>query len=96
MGNYSGTTGDSSKRQSPADTDGPVCPVCKGRKYILVASRKLNSSSTVYDRQTCQACADVENTHYADRSKLSSQAGKKELSGTGYLRNKKRRRKEAS
>ena len=96
MGNYSRTAGDSSNRQSPADVDSTVCPVCKGRKYILVASRKLNSSSTVYDRQTCQACADGETGPYTERGNLSSQSGKKELSGTGYLRNKKRRRKEAS
>ena len=96
MGNYSRTVDDRNNKGLSSMTDSPKCQVCNDRKYILVATRSLNQSSTVYERQVCQACAEAENTPSAERNNLAPQSGKKTLSGTGYLRNKKRRRKEAS
>jgi NAD-dependent dihydropyrimidine dehydrogenase PreA subunit len=96
MGEYSETADSGNSRRSSRQADDPICKVCNGRKYTLIATRKLNQTSVVYDRQICRACAVAEDTPSAEQNSLASQSGKKTLSGTGYLRNKKRRRKEAS
>ncbi len=95
MGEYSETVDNSNSRRSSREVDDLICTVCNGRKYTLIATRKLNQTSVIYDRQVCQACAEAENIPSTERTKLATQSGKKRLSGTGYLRNKKRRRKEA-
>ena len=96
MGNYSGVV-DSSKNWRPShDAGDPVCKVCNGRKYTLVATRKMNQTSVVYDRQVCQACVAEEIIAVAGINKQTASPGRKRQSGTGYLRNKKRRRKETS
>lgn len=96
MGEYSGTVDNSNSRRSSRQADDLICTVCNGRKYTLIATRKLNQTSVVYERQICRACAVAENIPSTERTKLATQSGKKTLSGTGYLRNKKRRRKETS
>ncbi|MFW2439175.1 MAG: hypothetical protein ACN4GR_07370 [Arenicellales bacterium] len=50
--------------------------------------------STVYERLDCPLCVAVQKSFPAEQTKTSSTGGRKNLSGTGYLRNKKRRRKE--
>ena len=96
MVNYSRTVDGSNNKWPLRAVDSPVCQICMDRKYILVATRKLNRSSTVYERQVCQACADEETVPPVERNRMAPQGGKKTLSGTGYLRNKKRRRKETT
>lgn len=73
--------------------DSHVCGVCKGRKYTMVASRRLNHSSTVYERRLCRECALAASDDPIERDNVKPHSEKKTLSGTGYLRNKKRRRK---
>ena len=73
--------------------DSHVCGVCKGRKYTMVATRRLNQSSTVYERRLCRECAAAATDDSADSYNVKQHSEKKTLSGTGYLRNKKRRRK---
>jgi len=85
------------RRQSNASQhvdNTPRCPVCDGRKYTLVATRKLSHMSVVYERQDCQACVGKNKSSPVQQTNKSSRGGNKMLSGTGYLRNKKRRRKE--
>ena len=72
--------------------DSHVCGVCKGRKYTMVATRRLNQSSTVYERRLCRECAAAADDP-TERDIVTPHSEKKTLSGTGYLRNKKRRRK---
>ena len=94
MGNYSRAVGSSNSRRPSHDAEDPVCKVCNGRKYTLVATRRMNQTSVVYDRQVCQACAAEGTIAVVGMSKQTPSPEKKRLSGTGYLRNKKRRRKE--
>ena len=96
MGSYSRSVGGNNSKQFSYAADSDVCQVCKGRKYTLVATTKLNHSSTVYERQVCPACS-IE-TYTGDNEADCGQPnnGKRTLSGTGYLRNKKRRRKASS
>jgi len=85
------------RRQSNASQyvdNTPRCPVCDGKKYTLVVTRKVNHMSIVYERQDCQACVGENKSSPVQQTKKSSPGGKKMLSGTGYLRNKKRRRKD--
>jgi hypothetical protein len=72
-----------------------TCPVCSGRKYTLVATRRVNRMSTVYERQDCHICVVVHKSPAVEESNTpTKRSNRKRLSGTGYLRNKKRRRKE--
>ncbi len=96
MGDHSGAVDSSNSRRPSYDVDNTVCKVCNGRKYTLVATRRSNQTSVVYDRQICQACAAEESIAVAEVNQQTPSSGKKTLRGTGYLRNKKRRRKEAS
>ena len=96
MGSYSRSVDGNNSKQSSYAADSDVCQVCKGRKYTLVATTKLNHTSTVYERQVCPACS-IEpspGTNEADSGQPNNE--KRTLSGTGYLRNKKRRRKASS
>ena len=94
MGSYSKTVNGNNGGSVPHTVDDSrICDVCKGRKYTLVATRKLNQSSTVYERQQCKACADVAADDPVESDNVRPHSEKKTLSGTGYLRNKKRRRK---
>lgn len=93
MDSYSRSIDGNNSKKSPFEVESNVCQVCKGRKYTLVATSKPNESSTVYERQECQACS-IEPSHGSDDAgKEKRLNGKRTLSGTGYLRNKKRRRK---
>jgi hypothetical protein len=96
MGDFSRTVDSSNSRRPSNDVENTVCKVCNGRKYTLVATRRLNQTTVVYDRQVCQACAAEDRIAVTGMKKQAPSSGKKTLSGTGYLRNKKRRRKEAS
>lgn len=94
MGSNSKTVnGNNARSVSHMVDDSQVCDVCKGRKYTMVATRKINQSSTVYERQPCQACAVVAADDIVGSDNVKPSSEKKTLSGTGYLRNKKRRRK---
>jgi len=70
------------------------CSVCDGKKYTLVATSSANQRQTVYERQDCHFCVSAENNSSMGYVEESSPVKKKKLSGTGYLRNKKRRRKD--
>lgn len=96
MGSYSRPVDGYNSGQSSYVADSDVCEVCKGRKYTLVATTKLNHSSTVYERQACSACSTEPSAVYKDADSEQPHNGKRTLSGTGYLRNKKRRRKASS
>lgn len=75
--------------------DAFVCPVCSGRRYTLVATRSVNRMSMVYERQDCPQCEAVDKSAAVEQTNTSTKrSNRKRLSGTGYLRNKKRRRKE--
>jgi len=74
----------------------PTCPVCDGKKYTLVATRKVNQTHTVFERQDCHLCVAVDKPSPVEQTNESSRGGRKRLSGTGYLRTKKRRRREES
>jgi hypothetical protein len=52
--------------------------------------------SIVYERQDCLACVGENKSSPVEQTNKSPRGGKKILSGTGYLRNKKRRRKDES
>lgn len=94
MGNISGSGNRNESNGNHHAGNTPVCPVCNGKKYILVATRKVSHMSTVYERQECHVCVAVHKSSPVEETKASSTGGRKNLSGTGYLRNKKRRRKE--
>jgi len=96
MGSFSRTIDGNNSKQSSFAANSDVCPVCKGRKYTLVATTKLNQSSTVYERQACPSCSDIQSHGSDDTDNEQPHNGKKNLSGTGYLRNKKRRRKSST
>jgi len=76
--------------------DSSTCPVCDGKKYTLVATRKVNQTHTVLERQDCHLCVAVNKPSPVEKTNESSRGGRKRLSGTGYLRTKKRRRREES
>lgn len=81
-----------SSKQKPVKAYEDICKVCNGRGYVLLASKQINPSSKIYERAACRACADLEGLaegNNADETENSRRA----LTGTGYLRNKKRRRK---
>jgi len=94
MGDFSSTAEVNSNQHSPHAVVAAKCSVCMDKKYVLVARKKLGQSSTLYERHNCHACDD-ENTPENPEEKHTPQAVRKVFSGTGYLRNKKRRRKEA-
>ena len=96
MGSYSRSVDGNNSKQSSYAADSDVCQVCKGMKYILVATTKLNHTSTVYERQVCPACSMEPSSGANEAESGQPHNGKKALSGTGYLRNKKRRRKASS
>jgi hypothetical protein len=96
MGDISGAIDGRNRRQAVRDARGSGCKICMGRKYILVATGKMDQTSTVYERQVCQVCAAEEVIPAESMHKRSPQGDKKAQSGTGYLRNKKRRRKESA
>ena len=97
MGSYSRSVDGHNNRQPSAVSDGPICEVCAGRKYIMVATGTPSQSTTVYERQACNACSvDPDQAlvqAQPETENVQPQSEKKTLSGTGYLRNKKRRRK---
>lgn len=81
-----------SSKQKPVKAYEDICKVCNGRGYVLLASKQIDPSSKIYERAACRACAVPEGFSEgsnADEIENSSRA----LTGTGYLRNKKRRRK---
>jgi len=45
----------------------PTCPVCDGKKYTLVATKKVNQTQTVFERQDCHLCVAVDNYTPAER-----------------------------
>ena len=93
MDSYSRSIDGNYRKKSPFEAESDVCQVCKGRKFTLVATSKPNESSTFYERKQCQACS-IEPSHGSDDAgNEQRQKGKRTLSGSGYLRNKKRRRK---
>lgn len=94
MGNSSRTVDGNNNKPLSREVDDSTCKTCNGRKYTLVASRKMNQTSVVYGREVCQACAEDERIPVAETYSQAPHSKKKRLSGTGYLRNKKRRRKE--
>jgi DnaJ-class molecular chaperone len=97
MGKYSRPVDGRNSKQAPDLVDSAVCKVCRGRKYILVENRMFNqSSTTVYEKKVCQACNGKGDTLPSDDNSGRTRAGKRALSGTGYLRNNKRRRKKSS
>ena len=96
MGSYSRSVDGNDSGQSSYSPDSDVCRVCKGRKYTLVATTKLNHSSTAFERQECPACSAETSSESNDDESEQPTNGKRTLSGTGYLRNKKRRRKASS
>jgi len=97
MGSYSRSVDGHNNRQYCAVSDEQVCEVCAGKKYIMVATRTPSQSTTVYERQVCNACsidpAQTSVQAWTEIVNVKSQSEKKTFSGTGYLRNKKRRRK---
>jgi hypothetical protein len=94
MGSYSKTVdGNKGGSAQKLVDDSHVCGVCKGRKYTMVASRRLSQSSTVYERRLCRECAVAAADDPIERDNVKPHSEKKTVSGTGYLRNKKRRRK---
>ena len=95
MGNYSRPADKHDSNQSPEVGDTTVCKVCKGRKYTLVASSTGDQSKTVYDKRVCPACNDNGDTMPSIENNGRSRVGKRAISGTGYLRNNKRRRKKS-
>lgn len=97
MGNFSRSVGGRNSKQPPDNVDSTVCKVCRGRKYILVESRMFNQSTTVYEKKVCQACnGNGDSSPSDDNNNGRTRVGKRALSGTGYLRNNKRRRKKSS
>ncbi|MEA1890956.1 MAG: hypothetical protein U9N50_14415 [Pseudomonadota bacterium] len=76
------------------DTETHTCQVCHGKKYVLVATRKVSHMSTVYERQVCPGCTGAQKSSAAAQTNAPSYDRRKMPSGTGYLRNKKRRRKD--
>ncbi len=76
--------------------DSNTCQICDGKKYTLVSSKKINNMSVVYERKDCPNCVSARKSDSPGHSDESSRSGKRMLSGTGYLRNKKRRRKDGS
>lgn len=96
MGNISRLGNRQQSNASQHVDNAPRCPVCGGKKYTLVATRKVNHMSIVYERKDCHACAGENKSSPVEQAYKSSRGGKKMLSGTGYLRNKKRRRKDES
>lgn len=93
MGDFSNTAEVNSNQHSPHTVVGAKCSVCMDKKHVLVARKKLGQSSTLYERQNCHACVD-EDSPETSRDLYTPQTARKVFSGTGYLRNKKRRRKE--
>ncbi len=71
-----------------------ACPVCDGKGYSLVATKKVNQAQTIFERQDCHLCVSAEAKFSAEKKNEASHAGRTRLSGTGHLRNKKRRRKD--
>ncbi len=72
----------------------PDCPICDDRKYLLVATRKLGSGSIMYEKRECHECLGEPVHHSEGDGETTRHPARKRQSGTGYLRNKKRRRKE--
>lgn len=87
--------GNDSKQPAYAD-ESQICMQCKGRRFILVATSKPNETSTIYERQECQACAEEPYLHDIEKDDQLPHSENKTMLGTGYLRNKKRRRKAAT
>lgn len=96
MGKYSRPVDVPNSKQPTDVVDSTVCKVCRGRKYTLVASTMFNPSTTVYEKKVCTACNEKGDAPLSDDSNGRSRAGKRALSGTGYLRNNKRRRKKST
>jgi hypothetical protein len=96
MGNYKRPADGYDSKQSLEVKDSSICRVCRGRKYTLVESSTTNQSKTAYEKKVCPACNDKADTLPTVDSNGRFHAGKRAISGTGFLRNNKRRRKKST
>jgi hypothetical protein len=70
-----------------------VCPVCDNKKYVLKTVNR-NGKTTMYAKEACPACFHRDNsTKVHDSNAESHSKAERNFNGTGYLRNRKRRRK---